>query len=182
MIIQNSKDFHLDLAFTCIEKSLWNINLDDFSTSLLNHAEFWSYELHNWLQLIRSNSRFVCPGSVEKATTLSLGLQFTDDLKIKQLNSHWLNNNNKTDVLSFPVLDDFSLPNPIGCLELGDIFVSIPTAHYQALEHNHEFLYEMRWLVSHGLLHLLGWDHCEEESLTQMLRTQEHLLDLRGIL
>ena len=66
------------------------------------------------------------------------------------------------------------------CIELGDIVISVPTAIKQAKDNNVDLLRELRWLASHGLLHLLGWDHCDQESLTQMLITQEQLLDLRG--
>ena len=67
-------------------------------------------------------------------------------------------------------------------LELGDIVISVPTAIRQAKDNNVDLFRELRWLATHGLLHLLGWDHCDQESLAQMLVTQEQLLDLRGIL
>jgi probable rRNA maturation factor len=40
--------------------------------------------------------------------------------------------------------------------------------------------YELHWLISHGLLHLLGWDHPDERSLSEMLDLQERLLDSTG--
>ena len=65
---------------------------------------------------------------------------------------------------------------------MGDIVISVPTAIRQAKENNAELFRELRWLASHGLLHLLGWDHSDEEGLNQMLSIQEQLLDIRGIL
>ena len=65
-------------------------------------------------------------------------------------------------------------------VELGDIVVSLDTARRQALEQVHSLRHELRWLVSHGLLHLLGWDHPDDTSLEAMLQLQEQLLDSGG--
>ena len=61
-------------------------------------------------------------------------------------------------------------------LELGDIVVSVPTAARQAIEQGHSLERELQWLVSHGLLHLLGWDHPDEATLNAMIACQERLL------
>ena len=66
-------------------------------------------------------------------------------------------------------------------VELGDIIVSVPTAERQALEQNHSLERELCWLVSHGLLHLLGWDHPDDASLMTMLQCQEQLLAIAGM-
>ena len=66
------------------------------------------------------------------------------------------------------------------CLELGGIIVSVPTARKQASDHGHDLLWELRWLVSHGFLHLLGWDHPNEALLSAMLSCQEQLLGKSG--
>ena len=65
-------------------------------------------------------------------------------------------------------------------VELGDIIVSVDTAQRQAQNHNHSLGYELHWLISHGLLHLLGWDHPDERRLSGMLALQERLLDSTG--
>lgn len=61
-------------------------------------------------------------------------------------------------------------------LELGDIVISLETAARQAAEQGHTLEHELLFLASHGLLHLLGWDHPDEASLTAMLARQEALL------
>ncbi len=61
-------------------------------------------------------------------------------------------------------------------LELGDIVISLETAARQAPEHGHDLERELLFLASHGLLHLLGWDHPDEASLAAMLERQERLL------
>ena len=98
------------------------------------------------------------------------------------LNHAWLGQSKTTDVLSFPIIDEtfFGVSNE--CIELGDIVISVPTAIRQAKDNNADLFRELRWLATHGLLHLLGWDHSDEESLNKMLLIQEQLLDIRGIL
>ncbi len=66
-------------------------------------------------------------------------------------------------------------------LYLGDIVVSVNTAQRQAQQQKHSLLTELAWLAAHGLLHLLGWDHPDEESLIQMLKQQVILLETIGI-
>ena len=61
-------------------------------------------------------------------------------------------------------------------LELGDIVISLETAARQAPDHGHSLPAELLFLATHGLLHLLGWDHPDDASLAAMLRKQEELL------
>jgi probable rRNA maturation factor len=107
-------------------------------------------------------------------------LRFTDDAGIAELNSQWRQRSGPTDVLSFAALEN--TPNWMegAAIELGDIIVSLDTAHRQAADHDHSLRYELHWLISHGLLHLLGWDHPDKRSLNAMLTLQEHLLDITG--
>ena len=136
----------------------------------------WDAELHSWLDAIRNDPHLDCPEAVRQADELSLGLRFCDDAAIAELNQTWRQRNGPTDVLSFAALDD--LPDDLAqpSLELGDIIISIDTARRQAAEHGHSLLDELRWLLSHGLLHLLGWDHPDDGALSVMLRQQELLL------
>ena len=65
-------------------------------------------------------------------------------------------------------------------LELGDIVISLDTAARQARDHGHGLVHELQFLASHGLLHLLGWDHPDDASLAAMLQRQETLLATGG--
>ena len=85
-------------------------------------------------------------------------------------------------MLSFPIIDETFFIVGNECIELGDIVISVPTAIRQAEDNKADLFRELRWLATHGLLHLLGWDHNDEESLNKMLLIQEQLLDIRGIL
>ena len=118
-----------------------------------------------------------------RAPAYSLGLLITDDPSIAVLNGEWRHQEGPTDVLSFAAQE---APLPPGALaqlgeddeplELGDIVISLETAARQAQEHQHDLARELQFLASHGLLHLLGWDHPDAPSLERMLARQEELL------
>lgn len=114
-----------------------------------------------------------------------LTLRLTDDKEIQALNGQYRQKERPTDVLAFAALEtDF--PQAEEMLEqiplyLGDIVVSVETAQRQAQERGHGLTEELGWLAAHGLLHLLGWDHPDEESLTRMLHQQEDLLQIVGL-
>jgi probable rRNA maturation factor len=145
-------------------------------TDLLDETA-WVQQLERWLNSLCGDSRVDCPPLVRTAEELSLGLRFTDDASIAALNSAWRQKTGPTDVLSFAALDDAGDWMEGPSIELGDIVVSLETARRQAQEQGHSLQRELRWLVSHGLLHLLGWDHPDEDSLAAMLALQERLLD-----
>jgi probable rRNA maturation factor len=72
--------------------------------------------------------------------------------------------------------DDGDWDPAFDALELGDIVISLDTAARQAPEHGHSLEQELLFLASHGLLHLVGWDHPDDTSLAAMLARQELLL------
>ena len=179
--LSSSYQLNIDLSFIFFPFQDLEISLDNESLNLIKSSNFWIQEIARWIRFIKSNEEVKCPKIVRSASKFSLGLELTNDKKIADLNYAWLGKSNSTDVLSFPIIDEtFFLSTD--CIELGDIVISVPTAARQAKENNVDLFRELRWLATHGLLHLFGWDHCDQESLTQMLITQEQLLDLRGIL
>jgi probable rRNA maturation factor len=122
-----------------------------------------------------------------RAPAYCLGLLITDDRSIAVLNGEWRQQEGPTDVLAFAAQE---APLPPGALaelgeaeplELGDIVISLETAARQAQEHDHDLARELRFLASHGLLHLLGWDHPDAASLERMLARQELLLVKAGV-
>ena len=173
--------FELDLAFDPAPTTLHADADSRAEHNRLTAAEDWFKELTAWLQTMRTLEPPSCPASVRQARGFSLGLQLTDDATIADLNGRWRNKPDSTDVLSFAALDDAPPLINAPCLELGDIIVSVPTARKQASDHGHDLLWELRWLVSHGFLHLLGWDHPNEALLSAMLRCQEQLLGKSGM-
>ena len=140
----------------------------------------WETTLLTWIERVRQDSAISCPGLVRRAEEISLGLRFTDDASICELNGTWRQRQEPTDVLSFAALEDAPDWLDDGSVELGDIVISLDTARRQALEHNHSLKRELQWLASHGLLHLLGWDHPDDASLDEMLACQDLLLSTIG--
>ena len=176
----SSKYLELDLSFTGASKKLLEEVSDEQTKNLITKAEFWEKDLKKWIQYIRNDDLLLCPQLVRFTPLVTMGLQFTDDSTIAALNSVWRSKEETTDVLSFAVYDEkISLPGS-QFVELGDIVVSVNRAEQQAKQHDHSLLHELRWLVSHGLLHLLGWDHPNSEKLNEMLSCQEQLLCFDG--
>jgi probable rRNA maturation factor len=111
-----------------------------------------------------------------------LSLRLTDDGEVQTLNRDFREKDQPTDVLSFAALevDCPQLPDEEP-LYLGDIIISVETAARQAVVQGHSLTVELVWLASHGLLHLLGWDHPDDDSLVEMLTQQEELLKAIGL-
>ena len=107
-----------------------------------------------------------------------IGLRLTNDSQIQALNCQYRSMDKPTDVLAFAATEsEIVLPSEIDePLYLGDIIISLDTAERQARSQNHSLVTELAWLSSHGLLHLLGWDHPDEVSLKQMLQRQSELI------
>jgi probable rRNA maturation factor len=113
-------------------------------------------------------------------------LRLTTDTEIQTLNSQYREQDKPTDVLAFASLEA-NLPQSEEMLAsmplyLGDIIVSVDTAQRQAQQQEHSLSTELAWLTAHGLLHLLGWDHPDEESLMEMLQQQVILLEKIGMI
>jgi len=170
----------IDLAFDPAPEGVIEANDDAAVRGLLQAPDHWVTELGHWVAAMREQTPPAYPDSVRNAESISLGLQLTDDDTIAELNGQWRQKPQPTDVLSFAALEDAPLLIGEPCVELGDIIVSVPTARRQAEEHGHDLHWELRWLVSHGFLHLLGWDHPDDHQLAAMVRCQEQLLNHSG--
>ena len=145
-------------------------------------AELWHEQISQWLAQLAPE----LPSELQ-APVYSLGLSLVGDAEIAELNGDWRGKSGPTDVLAFAAQDDGlddapPIPMPEfdddgeAALELGDIVISVETAARQAPEHGHSLSEELRFLATHGLLHLLGWDHPDDASLTAMLARQDQLL------
>ena len=102
----------------------------------------------------------------------------TDD-EIHTLNRDYRNVDRATDVLSFALDEDGGEPELVGGPEvhlLGDIIISAETAARQAEEFGHGLEREIVYLAVHGLLHLLGYDHMQEEDKAIMRAKEEEAL------
>ncbi len=103
-----------------------------------------------------------------------LSIVLTDDPHIQEMNASYRDKDQPTDVLSFGQNEGeaFVMPVPI----LGDLVISLETAQRQADERNHPLAAELRILLVHGLLHLLGHDHMDENESREMAQAENSLL------
>lgn len=103
-----------------------------------------------------------------------LSVLLTNDAQIRALNLAHRNKDKSTDVLSFPLDEGGGADGAVsGTRILGDVVISLDTAARQARGRKRELLPEVRFLLAHGLLHLLGYDHgdpAEKHEMTAMTR------------
>ncbi|CAG7840087.1 heat-shock protein [Clostridium novyi B str. ATCC 27606] len=117
---------------------------------------------------------------------------FIDNNTIKEINKETRDIDKVTDVLSFPMLDypqgkvykdtykDYEFDASYldeGELVLGDIVLSLEKAEEQSTEFGHSFLREVCYLTVHSVLHLLGYDHMEEDDKVRMRKREEEILE-----
>ena len=137
---------------------------------------------------------------------VTLSLLITDDAEIQVLNKQYRQQDKPTDVLSFPLLDEPLVDAPADQLwqtpegtgdaggqqgkgahqafitpedmptNLGDIVISWPTVTRQAEQAGHIAAYELLYLLSHGTLHLVGYDDQTEAGYQVMVRLQESIM------
>jgi len=98
-----------------------------------------------------------------------------DDKEIQELNATYRGIDRKTDVITFALEDGDDFRNPEFRV-LGDIYISVPVAYEQANVYGHSRIREICFLATHGILHLLGYDHMEEIEEKEMFDLQEELL------
>jgi len=124
-----------------------------------------------------------CPYDAEVSVTL------TDNESIREVNRDFRNLDRATDVLSFPMAD-YATPADFDSLEemddvfnpetgeymMGDIMISVEKVKEQAEAYGHSEKRELAFLVAHSMLHLMGYDHEEEEERQVMEKKQEEIL------
>ena len=116
----------------------------------------------------------------EKIEKAIFNIIIVDNDYIHKLNKDYRNIDRPTDVISFALEDDDDCINEEVRM-LGDIYISLDKAKEQAKEYNHSLLRELSFLAVHGLLHLLGYDHMNEEEEKVMFAKQERILSSYGI-
>jgi len=100
-----------------------------------------------------------------------------DSRAIHEMNREYRNIDKETDVISFASLDDELLINLEDVIELGDIFINVKAIRSQAKDYGHSLKREFCFLVTHGILHLLGYDHLNKEDEKKMFDLQEEILN-----
>ena len=111
----------------------------------------------------------------ENAEGSILSIVFVGEEEIQDINREFRNKDEVTDVISFAFEDNGNnLPSDIRIL--GDIYICIPRMILQAKEYEHSEKRELSFLVVHGLLHLLSYDHMKKEDEKVMFALQDEIL------
>ncbi len=135
--------------------------IDEETFDLMNKCIIESLNLENFTQ------------------NVEISLSIVNNEEIKEINSQHRNIDKETDVLSFPLLDDFNNidNNMLHPIPLGDIIISIDKAISQAKEYGHSLQRELCFLTVHSMLHLLGYDHMTEDEEKIMFKKQDTILN-----
>jgi probable rRNA maturation factor len=120
---------------------------------------------------------------VEEGSEVSI--TFLSNERIREINRDYRHKDQPTDVISFALEelgeDEIEIVGTDMPRILGDIIISVERAKEQAEEYNHSFSRELGFLALHGFLHLLGYDHIEEEDEKEMFQTQKDILEEYGL-
>ncbi|MBE7101054.1 MAG: rRNA maturation RNase YbeY [Clostridiales bacterium] len=131
-------------------------------------------------------------GFVEADVDLSVELIFVDGEEIRRLNRETRNIDKVTDVLSYPTMDGIQgvalkgAEHPFeideeGRLLIGSIAICADRAREQAEEYGHSYERELHYLIVHGVMHCLGYDHIQDEDRAKMREKEEYVLGKLGI-
>lgn len=104
-----------------------------------------------------------------------------DDERIHEINREYRHIDRSTDVISFAMEDNDQFYVKGMPRTLGDIFISVDHAKKQAEEYGHSLRREMCFLFTHGILHLLGYDHMTDEQEKEMFGLQDQILGALSI-
>jgi probable rRNA maturation factor len=112
---------------------------------------------------------------------IEISLTMVSPEEIKELNRDYRGVDKVTDVLSFPQFEeDEEIPSvdvPFGEISLGDVVICVEKAQEQADEYGHSFEREFVYLFVHSLLHLLGYDHMEDDEKVIMRLKEEDVME-----
>jgi probable rRNA maturation factor len=119
----------------------------------------------------------------ELGENVEVSVTFVDNETIQELNREHRGIDKPTDVLSFSQLEGEEMAEvPEGVpLPLGDIVISLERCQEQAADYGHSFDRELGFLVAHGMLHLLGYDHQTPEEEAAMMAKTEEILGALGL-
>lgn len=136
---------------------------------IINNSNFEVEELNILEEYVKNITKKL---EIEKAI---FNIILVDEEEIHTLNRDYRGVDRRTDVITFALEDGDGFKNP-EIRMLGDIYLCIPVAYEQAEIYGHSRIREICFLSTHGILHLLGYDHMNEEDEKEMFSLQEELL------
>lgn len=102
-----------------------------------------------------------------------VSVSLVDNEEIKELNKNYRGVDKETDVLSFPLDDDFFMEGPD---LLGDIIISMEKALEQGKEYGHSLNREIAYLTAHSMFHLMGYDHIDAKDKNLMRKKEKEIM------
>lgn len=120
---------------------------------------------------------------------ISVSISSATKEEIKEINNKYREIDKVTDVLSFPIFTKDELKDiiekeeekKIKMVELGDIIVCLDVVKVQAAQYNTGILRELLYMITHGMCHLVGYDHIEENDKKEMRELEEKILHKLGV-
>lgn len=137
---------------------------------IINNSKYEFEELNTLKKYVENITKKL---DIDKAI---FNIILVDEEEIHSLNKEYRGVDRKTDVITFALEDNNSFKNP-EIRMLGDIYLCVPVAYEQAEIYGHSKVREVCFLATHGILHLLGYDHMNEEDEKEMFSLQEELLN-----
>lgn len=114
-----------------------------------------------------------CLSVEEMSKDVEVSVSFVDNNEIRELNRDYRNVDAPTDVLSFPMNEDFE--EPLSKI-LGDIVISLERALEQSVVYGHTIEREVAYLTAHSMFHLLGYDHMTDEDKILMREKEKQVM------
>ena len=133
------------------------------------------------LNLMRKSADEAVRGEGIDPDRTEISVSFADKEEIRQLNRTYRHVDKPTDVLSFPQYDDLNYIPEEGEIPLGDVVICTEKAEEQAEEFGTGIERELIYLFTHSILHLLGYDHIEDDDRNEMRSREEEIMDSLGI-
>ncbi|PTI40512.1 rRNA maturation RNase YbeY [Staphylococcus succinus] len=146
----------------------------DFSDHTDLVKQEWFEQIDNLLTFAKTQENI--DGEAELSVT------FVDKVEIQEINKMYRDKDKVTDVISFALEEDepeitgLDMPRV-----LGDIIICTDVANEQAESYGHSFERELGFLALHGFLHLLGYDHMNEQDEKEMFGRQDQILNAYGL-
>lgn len=170
-----------------MERDNINIDLDENIISFIcKETKEDEQKIRNYIVDIVYNG---CVENSINVDKISISITTATKSEIKNINSEYRNIDRVTDVLSFPIFEREELKNicnqpkdkMLKEIELGDIILCLDVVKEQSIEYGTGILRETLYMITHGVCHLMGYDHIEEDEKKEMRKMEEKILNKIGV-
>ena len=164
-----------------------NIDLDDRVIDFIAKETQEKVEKIN--EYIKKIVFSICEEKDIKNESIGVFISSASKEEIRKINKEYRDIDRATDVLSFPIfereeIEELSIQNSDKSLkeiQLGDIILCLDVIKDQAIEYNTGVLRETLYMITHGMCHLMGYDHIEEDEKKEMREMEEKILSKIGV-